>query len=456
MLMTLLLLASAALFVLALVVLVVPPWCVRAAALSVTVAVVVLVGNNSAPRSVWVGGFAACLVLLAVAVVRGGLERHPGQRSFLVVAVFWAWLAVGALVAGSYSVSRLAVYFGLAVAVAFVASQLSRREVTLVLGAVVAVAALQSAAAVVELVVGEPLLWGLRGGTRANPLLGDALDRAQGTLGHPIVLGFLEGVAVLLVWADPWRLAPRLRWSLLVVGTVGVVLSGTRSVVACLVVAVVVHVLLRARLAAWLRNVLVVTVVAALVALADPGISRLVVELVESGSWVHRLESVVAVPALLARPLAESLWGTGFGSEVALFADGHIRLTYGLPVVDNFFVYLLGTTGVLGLAVFVVVAVVTFARGDRLTRSIVVLVVGMGVSFDLVVWLGVGVLLSLFFALPGARVLAGPASSPEPGAVATAEEARVALTRSPEGRQAPRASRQPAGRLRSPRAQRTT
>jgi hypothetical protein len=406
MLMTLLLLASASLLVLAVFLLVVPAWCVRAAALAVTVAVVVAVGNNSAPPAAWVAGFVFSAVLLLVAVARGGLERRVGGVPFLLVSGLWAWLAVGALVAGSYSVPRLVVYFGLAVVVALVAGQLSRREVHLVLGAVVAVAVVQVGLAVAELALGEPLLWGLRGGTRPNPFLGDAVDRVQGTLGHPIILGLLEGLAVLLVWADPWQLSRRARWALLAVCAGGVLLSGTRSIAACLVVAVGVHLLLRSRLAAWLRNVAIAAVVGSGVLLLDLGLSEIVDDLLASGSWVHRLESVQAVPALLARPLAESLWGTGFGSEVGLFRDGHIRLTFGLEVVDNFYVYLLGTTGVLGLSAFLLVAVVTFARGDRLTRAVVVLFLGMGASFDLVVWLGVGVLMSLFFALPGAAALA--------------------------------------------------
>lgn len=402
---------------------VVPPRTVRGWALVSTIAVTTVAGNNSVPREIWVPAFAFCAVLLCIAIGRVRLRRPPLRSAFTVMAAWWAFLALGILVNGSYSLPRMVAYFGLAVLIALVASQLTARERVLVLRAVVVVAAVESLWAAVELVAHLTPLWGYRGDyVRTNPLFGDSIARAQGSMGHPIVLGMITGIGVLLVWTNRVGFRPGVRAAAFVVCGGGVVLSGTRSVLLALVVAVVVHLLLRGRLAAWLRNTVLVAVAATVVVLLNFGISRLVDELVASGSWVHRIGSIAAVPDLLARPLGQSLWGSGFGSEVSLFTHGYIPSTYGLQVVDDFLVYLLGTTGIVGLAGFLAITVWAFVRADRQGRALVVFFVLMFLSFDVLVWTYAGLVLTMFYVLPPeARV----PSRPEPRTDAAAPPALV-------------------------------
>lgn len=394
----------------------VPPRIVRGWALATTIAVTTVAGNNSVPRDVWVPAYAFCALLLVIAISRVPFARPPLRSAFTVMAAWWAFLAVGVLVHGSYSLPRMVAYFGLGVVVTLVTTQTTVADRRVLLRSVLAIACAEAVWGLVEVAAHLTPLWGYRGDyVRTNPLFADEVARAQGSMGHPIVLGLLCGIGVVIAWSNQVRIRHSLRFGALLVTAGGVVLSGTRSVLLALVVALVVHLLLRGRLGSWLRNAALVVVGGSLVFLLDFGISRLVDELVASGSYVHRIGSISAIPALLGRPLGESLWGSGFGSEVSLFERGYIAKTFGLEVVDDFWVYLLGTTGIVGAAGFLAICVWAFVRADRQGRTLVTFLVVMFLSFDVMVWTYAGILLTMFFVLP-----AEP-RGPRPGSATSVE-----------------------------------
>lgn len=443
--------ASAGLLVVVAFLVLVPAATVRAWALVLTLAVTAVVGNNSAPRTVWVPAFALCAVVLLVAVARVGAVSDLTAPRFLVPTALWVWIGVGALLAGSYSTSRLTVYFGTAVVVALVTAHLDARGLRIVLIAVLVIAAVEVAWTAVDLVTGATPIWGQRGGvSRPNPLTGDVWERGQGSMGQPIVFGTFEAIAVVVAWSNRIGMSGAVRGVALLVAAVGVFLSGTRSAVLCAVLGVLLHAVHRRGIGRWARNVVLTAIVGGIVAVLDFGISTVTTELLSSGSWIHRSTSIAAVPRLLARPLAESLWGTGFGSETRLFADHLIETTYGLQVVDDLPVYLLGTTGVAGLAVFLAVVVVVAVRADAQGRALVLLWFGMGFSFDLLVWLQAGILLTFTFALPRLDRADGPGGGgletvPEQAGAGPSAAVPRASGLSGRGRQEPHATPQSAG-----------
>jgi len=389
------------LLVVVLFVVVVPPDKNRAWAIVFTLATLMVTGNNSVPRGPRIASFAFCSLILLVSLLRGGSARRRPPTSFWPVLLIWGGLAIGVFINRSYPLESAVLYFGTAVLVAFVTSTLSSVETRLVLTAFVAMASIESLWGLLEVLSSSTPLWGFRGNyIRTNPLTNDVWHRAQASTGQPVVFGTITGLGALLVWVNGIKLTPRLRLAALAVTGTGVFVSGTRSVALCLVIAILAHLLARQSLLRWFRNVFVVGVIAGVVVVFNFGLTRLAADLVDSGSWVHRFTSIEGVPNLLARPLPARLFGSGFGSQSSLFQDGYIRNTYGLQVVDNYLVYLLGTSGLVGLIMFLVISAVAIVRSDAKGRVVILLILGMALSFDLLVWFYMGIVLSFFYALP--------------------------------------------------------
>lgn len=388
-----------------------PPHRVRAFALVGAVGLVVVVAQNSAPSTVRNGAFALGIAVLIVAELRSS-RRGRGSTILLAgIAAWWGLIVLVAALTQSYSVFPLTVQVAFIVIMAWSISRATSADLSWLVTSIVVIAAAQSVLGVAEAFGGIEPLWGYRGGLqRENPFQTD-LVRAQGTMGHPIVFGYLQGLAVVLAWANPFRMRQWVRLPLLAIVVFGVVLSGTRSAALAAAVAIVAHVVLRIEAFLLLRGIFLLLAAAVLVAVLDFGLTQLVLDTIDSGSWVHRLGSLEAVPALLDRSGWELWWGSGYGSERDLFADGYIVLTYGLPVVDNFFVYLLGTTGLVGLGLMLAILVFAFVRGQRYVKAAVVYVTGMFFSFDTTVWFSSGVLLFVVIALAASASGGGASTS---------------------------------------------
>jgi hypothetical protein len=397
--------AAGGLLVAVLLLVVVSPERVRGVALAVSIIVLTVFGNNSVPKAIWVPAFAFVVAILLISVGRTGGVRARGNPMFVLLCCWWGFLAVGILVEHSYSTLRMSAYFSTVLMVVFVASRLTRRELRIVLLGLLLTAGIETAWGAIELVSNATPIWGYRGDViRDNPFFNNVTVRAQGSMGQPIVYGMLMGVGAVIAWSnDVIELRRSLRYLALAVTVGGVILSGTRSVAAALVVALAVHLLAKRNLARWLRNVLVGAALAGIVAILNFGLTALINGLITSGSWTHRISSIASVPALLARPPLQAIWGSGFGSEVSLFDKGYIKTTYGLKVVDDLFVYLLGTTGVVGLVLFLALCAYAFFRATRQGKALITFCVCMFFSFDVLVWTYSGILLSLCLALPGRR-----------------------------------------------------
>jgi hypothetical protein len=398
----LLLLAGAgALLVAALIFVVVPAHLVRGIAVSASFALITFGGNDTAPAAVWQLRFVASIALLTLAVVRSRAVAAGGKR-FAAVAAFWGYVAVGAVLAGSYSPNRMLLYFTLAVLAAFIVSSLAAAELRLLYATVIVVAAVQVGFGLVEMATHSAPVWGYRGGTRDNPFLGDLYARVQGTMGHPIPFAMLQAIAFIVAWSNPMRWKQGWRLVALGIATAGLVISGTRSAVLAVAAAIMVHLALNRSLTAWVRTVLTVVAGAVTLVNVDVGIVRIIEELIASGSWTHRLGALESVPNLLARPGLDAWFGSGFGSELLLYERGYMQQHY-LRVVDNMLVYALGTMGIVGLVLFLTLWVVVFCLAGRTAKALLVMMFVLFFSFDVLVWMYAGIVLSMIMTLPAAR-----------------------------------------------------
>ena len=394
----LLLSAAGGLLGVVLFMLLVPPRLSRGLAVGLALLVITIGVDNGAPEAVWQVSAVVASAILILSLVRSRAIRSGGVR-FWVVAGWLAYLVLGILLTGSWPLTWMVIYFSLAGLMAWVAARIDPIELRLVYSFVAIAAAVQVAIAVLEITVLPEPIWGYVGGIRWNPLTGDELARTQGTLGHPIPFAIFCGFAFIVAWSNPARWTPKVRLINLSVATTGIALSGTRSAILSIAAGILVHIALNGSLAKWLRSVVVLIAVGIVLLNIDIGIVRIAEDLLDSGSWTHRLGALVSVPALLDRPPGESWFGNGFGSIVQLYDRGLMQQIY-LETVDNMLVYALGTMGIVGAIVLLALSVVTFALSDRTVRAIVVMVFAMYFSFDVWTWINIGVLVCMFMVLP--------------------------------------------------------
>lgn len=257
-----------------------------------------------------------------------------------------------------------------------------------------------------EFLTNSPFIWGydtLANGlpaTYANPFAGGDLARIQSTLGHPIPLGVLIAVALALLLAN-WRMYRRSRTVLigLVLGA-GLFFNGSRSAVLALIAGVLYILLFSYSTRGRLQNVFIVLLASVSLVIFDFGIGSLVGDFVDSGSFTNRLEALESAPGLVSRPLDVAFWGSGFGTEPILFAQGLLQQN-GFGIVDNQFVTTLATFGIFGLFLMLVILVRSFMGSDAVGRSVLIVLMAMMFSFDYLRWPETFVLLFAFVGLAG-------------------------------------------------------
>ncbi|TFV52994.1 hypothetical protein [Blastococcus sp. TF02A-35] len=282
----------------------------------------------------------------------------------------------------------------------------SRQDRDVLVGAVLALALVQLGFAAASAFLGLPAPWGLLGEAGSlfdeNNLLPSLGGRTTGTMAHPIPFGTLMAVAAALaVGARRLPLWARLALTCAFAG--GVVLSGSRSAAAVLVVGVVAAAVWpgASRTGAAGR---VLLGLAGVVGILVSGVSEvpLLASLEGTGSLTHRLGALEAVGRLSDRPLPEILLGSGEGSLGVLYADGLLQQD-GFFAVDNQLVTTFALAGLVGVALLVAAVLAGLLRGDRSTRPGLLALVLMFAAFDTLEWTSTAVLFAVLLGLGAAR-----------------------------------------------------
>jgi hypothetical protein len=289
---------------------------------------------------------------------------------------------------------------------AWAASQFSPRDIRVFYGGLLVAAVIQVLFGLQEFFITHvPALWGFgvfddgSFATYANPLFGGSFLRVQGTTGHPIPYGTLMALALVVLVAGWKYYHPVLRVIVGLLAATGLVLSGSRTSMIALVIAVCYLALLSRNSVHRVRNYFIAALIVAGVFLFDFGLSSALSELVNSGSYTNRASGIESVPGLFSRSPLDVLFGSGFGSEASLFAQGYLQQN-GFNIVDNQLITTLATQGIVGFMLLVSIIIYGVVKTDRTSRALILAMAFMLFSFDYLRWPSMVCLLFLFVATP--------------------------------------------------------
>ncbi|QHC67088.1 hypothetical protein GSU68_11285 [Rathayibacter sp. VKM Ac-2759] len=390
----------------------------RALSASLTLALwsVTLFGMFLAPSYLWQGSleFSICVLLMGIYRAR---HQALGHASVLILSTVWFVFIALTSVAGAetYPPARAALLFGASVLAVVAGLMLDVTSRARVLRGFVWIGVFQTCVCVWEISpVGFPI-YGYRNGAVPNPLLGDIVDRAQGTLGHPNPLAMVLCLALVATISGEASMRRRVQVVIVPVLVFGIFLTGTRIALPAAVAGVVIYLLLQRRIGRFLRSVVLIAVAgSAVFAQFSEAAIEIVTELGESGSWQQRLGSVSAYPSLLSRPDPDFWVGSGFANEAALYAHGWIVSPFGVALIDNWPIYVLGTLGLLGFGLFVTLWATVVIKADRVGVALTVVLTVFFFNFDIGRLLSPTVIMFAFFAVavrPPSRQLSERAST---------------------------------------------
>jgi hypothetical protein len=325
--------------------------------------------------------------LAAATLIPAFLARtrsHAGKQTLYLATLAFSTI-ISSLIYGGTSTALTATalmsYWGLTL---LVSRSLSSRERYLVVCVILALGVAEALIAIGESGLASTTIRSQIAATpdgiyvqRPNQILGGTFTRAQGSLGYPIAFAnFLVAcLAVLLIYWTKFRRTLRLSLSTLFI--VGILLSGTRAgfiaVPAVIVTAILVgntgaSLKSRKSLSAALR----IPFVAVLVLAASMGIARFAAstDILANFSFLHRFGVLSASPKLLSRPPLQTAIGSGLNSHEQYFRSGMLPGDQTFAV-DNAYVMVLITSGLLGVVVFVALIVRGFlANRGRMAPAI--------------------------------------------------------------------------------------
>lgn len=220
------------------------------------------------------------------------------------------------------------------------------------------------------------------------------LLRAQGTFGHPLLFAtlLLVGLGVALRY-EFYR--PILRVGTVALLMAGSVAAGSRSIT--LVMLVMVLFFWSRRHFTPIRGTFLV-VLLGLAASTNSFTAGVFERFASSGSVSHRAGALDAVPNLLDQTPLRVLIGNGWYSEQQVYREGLLQRD-GFMAIDNQFVGLLVTAGLIGLVLFSALLVVAVVRGRPDYRIASIAAVCLFVVFNVLefpaTWALVALLLGL-------------------------------------------------------------
>ncbi len=274
----------------------------------------------------------------------------------------------------------LAMWYGLA---------LDDRQIRLVIQALLIMVVVEFVIIFLETVAGVPWVRSTiaadTSGTyvvRPNTILGDWINRGQGTVGYPIPLGnfFIVGLGLALFFPGLLR---RTRVIVGALALAGAVLTGTRTTLFAGAILVLVGAVVRFR-----RNLLT-WIVAVILAV---GLAVFFVGYLgqsdSSGdvSFTHRAGSLASAFDLQARGLLPVLFGSGYNVQVDRLASAGYFFSGSTAAADNTYVSILLSAGIVGMGVWVAAVIAVLVRGATWTRTVIIGFAAYLVAYDGLWW----------------------------------------------------------------------
>lgn len=275
---------------------------------------------------------------------------------------------------------------------------------------VAALAMTESLIAVAELALNVGPLWapaqrtylGLPGHLM-NPFFG-GVERAQGTLGHPLPLGYLLMVSLALC-LSVLRLTPVAKSVVACVHLSGLAVAGSRySFAASLVLLIV---LWSPRTIAR-RALVTVCMAAALVVHLDSRqnfLAPMLESIQSSGSYTHRVGAAAASLRLLfGQGVVGTVAGNGLGSNQRLYASGLLQAD-GFEAIDNQYVQTLAQAGLIGLLLLVAFLLRVTVKGPPILRPVLTAAAVNLAIFDVLMWPSMALMSSVLWGAASSRAL---------------------------------------------------
>ncbi|MBY4381893.1 hypothetical protein HQO24_10590 [Rhodococcus fascians] len=345
-----------------------------------------------------VPGAIACMALAAVGM-RGWLPRALAPLIlvgvYLAVMMFATWQANDP---EGPTQSRLHLLLG--VSIIAMAVLCNDRERSIVVRTVVLLAAVEGLYGIFEALASPGAIWGYSNkSVNGLPVLMESqifegLIRAQGSLGHPLVLAFLMVTGIgLVIGFRPfnkwWRLA------LIAVMFGGILAAGSRSGLAVAALLL----LFSARHSATRVVQGIYFAVAGYVVLTLTGFweSEVWLRFLNSDSLGHRQSSFDAMSSLVNDQSAIQAWfGNGFWSTERLYRNGVLPSSNGFFAIDNQLVSTLAEVGILGVIAIVGLGAASIVWGDRRYAWAILAAFAMFWTFEVLLWPSTyGILLAL-------------------------------------------------------------
>ena len=356
-----------------------PPFFVVAICASLTLAAVYNSGLPMPPRAVT----EAMIVLLPLVGLVISHQRVGGRRFPSVAIVISASLlivvALAAILNGSAGTSMLVLLAPALLALSFATTGGLLAEDDLrtvarwivILGVCQAVLAFAEAQLLATWAQNIAATNGELYRYRPNLVL-DGIGRASGTMGHPILLGLICAIAAILTLnRDVVRSRP-IGWALFIALAYGVVLSGSRSSVAALIVGTLVYFLHpKTKTRRSLRILIVLALIPTMVIYISEAIAG--ARSVSIYSLNNRLDALPRFLETLNRPIENVFLGEGENFSLN-------------TVADNQFLTTIGVYGLIGFLILVSgIIFALFSRRPTVTATVMVLAF-MALSFDVLEW----------------------------------------------------------------------
>jgi len=341
-------------------------------------------------------------VMMGIGYVRSDIRRPTSKALWLLPA----WLLILGLgdLTGDSAVKWL-VYSALTIAAALLATRANAKPV---FRWVVVLAVFETAIGTLQVLAGFKLPWAQITSISGNEILGPPWARASGTMGHALPLTFLLIVAFVILLRDSTWLPKAFRLATFTVLAGGVVLTGSRSGALVLAFFVLFAVGKKITLGRAIFGTLAAAIGLVIVVISGFFESQAFEKIMASGSIYHRQGALEAFGNLWNfQGTKEVMLGRGYSGVPAAFDLGLLQ-NDGFNTVDNQFIALMVTSGVLGGVTFLVLLLKAFKLGSSSERWVLLGGVGMFLIFDVLLWASTTVLLvvAIGFALSAERTTA--------------------------------------------------
>lgn len=349
-------------------------------------AVIVLVPDAAA--GMW---FSVAVVFLCIFLAVTLLQQHVTFIPTGVVLVFGYYFVMAVSTISQQRTEELLplVRAGLPVILlALAASAVPRSDRGIVLRWITVLALFEAAVAISQHLLGWPTAWGWLGNRSTatsigyNPITGD-FGRSAGTMGHGIPLALLLATGIILLWPKLRARNFQLPAAGIAVLSYAMVLTGSRSAIICLCATALIMTLTRLRNPRAWTAIGIVGIATFL--LVDLRTLTIFTSLDGSISLTHRISAFEALSNLIGLGFFNTIAGNGWGANESLGTIGVLQ-SQRILAIDNGFVSLVATSGIIGAILVVALVMVGIWKTHGVERAILILSLGMFLSFDVPVW----------------------------------------------------------------------